>query len=93
MLEEISELIGLQMYTPDGIFLGNVDNVVMEVDKRRVDGLFIGETNPLLVEGSAGVNVPYRWVQAVGDVIILKYFPQRVSLTKEAPQEEEIVDY
>ena len=90
MLEEISEMIGLQVYTPDGVFLGNVDNIVMEVENRRVDGLFVGETNPLLVENSASVNIPFRWIQAVGDVIILKYFPQRVSLSGEAPAEEEM---
>lgn len=79
MLEEASELIGLQVYTPNGIFLGNVDNLVIDLEKRRVDGLFISETNPLLVEDSKAVNVPFRWIQAVGDIIILKYFPKRVT--------------
>jgi len=79
MLEEASEFIGLQVYTPNGIFLGNVDNLVIDLDKRRVDGLFISETNPLLVEDSKAVNVPFRWIQAVGDIIILKYFPKRVT--------------
>ena len=80
MLEEISELIGLQVYTSDGIFLGNVNNVVIDLDTQKIYGLFIGDTNPLLVEDSLPVNVPYRWVQAVGDIIILRYFPRRVSL-------------
>jgi sporulation protein YlmC with PRC-barrel domain len=26
--------------------------------------------------------VPYRWIQAVGDVVILKYFPKRVTTRK-----------
>ncbi len=80
MLEEISELIGLQVYTSDGIFLGNVNNVVIDLDTQKIYGLFIGDTNPLLVEDSLPVNVPYRWVQAVGDIIILRYFPKRVSV-------------
>ena len=80
MLEEISELIGLQVYTSDGIFLGNVNNVVIDLDTQKIYGLFIGDTNPLLVEDSMPVNVPYRWVQAVGDIIILRYFPRRVSI-------------
>ncbi len=80
MLEEISELIGLQVYTSDGIFLGNVNNVVIDLDTQKIYGLFIGDTNPLLVEDSLPVNVPYRWVQAVGDIIILRYFPRRVSI-------------
>ena len=80
MLEEISELMGLQVYTSDGIFLGNVNNVVIDLDTQKIYGLFIGDTNPLLVEDSLPVNVPYRWVQAVGDIIILRYFPKRVSV-------------
>ena len=82
MLEEISELIGLQVYTDKGIFLGNVNNLIVDIDNCQVEGLFIGDTNPLLVEGSKPVSVPYRWIQSVGDIIILRYFPKRVSLKK-----------
>jgi sporulation protein YlmC with PRC-barrel domain len=84
MLEEISELVGLQVYTHDGIFLGNVNNLVVDIDESQVEGLFIGDTNPLLVEGSRAVSVPYRWIQSVGDIVILRYFPKRVSLKKKA---------
>lgn len=28
------------------------------------------------------MSVPYRWVQSVGDIVILRYFPKRVSLKK-----------
>jgi sporulation protein YlmC with PRC-barrel domain len=84
MLEEASELIGLQVYTTNGIFLGNVNNLVIDLDNKRVDGLFVSETNPLLVEESKAVNVPFRWIQSVGDIIILKYFPKRVTTKKAA---------
>ena len=83
-LEEISEIIGLQVYTNQGVFLGNVNNLVVDVENGSVDGLFIGETNPLLVEGSRAVSVPYRWIQSVGDIVILRYFPKRVT-AKKAP--------
>ena len=84
MLEEISEIIGLQVYTQNGVFLGNVNNLVVDVDNGAVDGIFVGETNPLLVEGSRAVSVPYRWVQSVGDIVILRHFPKRVT-TRKAP--------
>ncbi|TLZ51615.1 MAG: photosystem reaction center subunit H [Methanobacteriota archaeon] len=82
LLEEISELIGLQVYTNGGVFLGNVNNVVVDVENGQVDGLFVQETNPLLVEGSRAVSVPYRWIQSVGDIVVLRYFPKRVSVKK-----------
>ncbi|WP_400260036.1 PRC-barrel domain-containing protein [Candidatus Methanomassiliicoccus intestinalis] len=84
MLEEASELIGLQVYTSAGIYLGNVTNLVVDFDKKKVEGLFINETNPLLVEESKAVSVPFRWIQSIGDIIILRYFPKRVSSKKPA---------
>ncbi|WP_019178566.1 PRC-barrel domain-containing protein [Methanomassiliicoccus luminyensis] len=84
MLEEASELIGLQVYTSNGIFLGNVNNLVIDLENKRVDGLFVSETNPLLVEESKAVNVPFRWIMSVGDIILLKYFPKRVTTKKAA---------
>jgi sporulation protein YlmC with PRC-barrel domain len=84
MLEEATELIGLQVYTPNGVFLGHVNNLVLDLEGKKVDGLFVGETNPLLVEESRAVSVPYRWIQSIGDVIILKYFPKRVQYKRPA---------
>lgn len=83
MLEEISEMIGLQVYTKSGMFLGTVNNIVVNMDEGKVDGIFVGDTNPLLVEDSKSVNVPFRWVSAIGDIILLRYFPKRVSISEE----------
>ncbi len=82
LLEELSEYIGLPVYTHNGVFLGNVNNLVVDVENGAVDGLYVGETNPLLVEGSKAVSVPYRWVQSVGDVVLLRYFPKKVAIRK-----------
>jgi sporulation protein YlmC with PRC-barrel domain len=89
MLEEASEIIGMQVYTPNGVFLGNVNNLVVDVEERKVDGLFVSESNPLLVEDSKAVNVPFRWIQAIGDIVLLKYFPKRVNARRPAPKPAE----
>ena len=83
MLEAISEIIGMQVYTPSGTYLGNVDNLVMDMENKAVDGIFIRQSNPLLVEGSTSINIPYRWIQSIGDVVILKYFPKRVAMARD----------
>jgi sporulation protein YlmC with PRC-barrel domain len=85
MLEEVSELIGVQVYTNKGTFLGNVSNVILDIENRNIDSLFITDTNPLLVEDSRNVAVPYRWVSSVGDIILLRFFPKRVSVKKAMP--------
>jgi sporulation protein YlmC with PRC-barrel domain len=89
MLEEASELIGLQVYTSQGIFLGSIGNLVVDVDENKVQGLFVTSTNPLLVEGSKSVNVPYRWISSIGDIVILKYFPKRVAVKRSSKPKTE----
>lgn len=82
MLVEMTELLGRQIYTPDGRLLGEVDNVVVDVEAAKIDGVYVEESSPMLVEDSRPTNVPYRWVAAVNDVVVLKYFPRRVSVKK-----------
>ena len=81
MMTEITELIGLEVYTDKGYLLGTVEDVVVDTDVQSVYGLYIGKTNPLLVEDGVAVLVPYRWVKAVGDVIILRKFPSFISIS------------
>jgi len=88
MMEEATELIGLQVYTQHGIYLGNVDNLIFDLEKKKLDAVLVRDTNPLLVEESKNVAIPYRWIQAVGDVVVLRYFPKRVSF-KKSPEEEQ----
>ncbi len=85
MLSEINDFIGMEVYTDRGIALGNIDDLVIETDTQKIEGLFIGNPNPLLVEHSRPVSVPYRWIQSVGDVIVLKYFPKFVE-TEPTPE-------
>jgi sporulation protein YlmC with PRC-barrel domain len=83
MLEEYTSLLGLQIYTNYGVFVGVVNNIILDVKKHRADSFFVEETNPSLVEASRSITVPYRWVQHVGDIILLKHFPEHVELSDE----------
>ena len=84
MLVEMTELLGRQVFTPEGRLLGEVGNVVVDVEGSKVDGIYLDEPSPLLVEDAKPINVPYRWVSAVNDVVLLKYFPKRVSMKRTA---------
>lgn len=79
----------MQVYTNQGVQLGTVENVVLDVTNSKIDALYISGTNPILVEDSVNLNVPYRWIQAVGDIILLKYFPGKVALKKEIEEKPE----
>lgn len=81
MMTEATELIGLEIYTDKGYLLGTIKDVLLDVNEQMIYGLYVEKTNPLLVEDGVPVVVPYRWVKAVGDVILLKKFPSYVSIT------------
>ena len=87
--EEVTTFLKLPVYTRDGVYVGHVRNVFFDMDEKRISSLLVTNTNPSLVEGTVDVAVPYRWVNAVGDIVILSHFPERVTTKK---KEEETTE-
>jgi len=85
----VTDFINLPVYTNRGIYVGEVRNVLVDIDERCVAKLILTETNKNIVENGMDIAVPYRWVAAVGDIIILSYFPERVEMPREEEEEEE----
>ena len=73
--QEITSLVGREVYSNSGVFVGEVEDLQLDMDAERVTGLALGEINRELfgarVDGSKGILVPYRWVRAVGDVVLV----------------------
>lgn len=88
-MEEITRFVNLPVYTPGGTFVGNVKNVILDFNSRKLDGLLVGKTNPALVEGGVDVAIPYRWVRAYSDILLLSHFPARVELPAPPPEAED----
>jgi len=90
--QEITSLVGREVYSNNGVFVGQVEDLRLHVDGEAVTGLALGQLNRTLfgdeIDGSKGVIVPYRWVRAVGDIILVTDVVERV---KEADEEEEEV--
>ncbi len=86
--EEVTSFLKLPVYTREGTYVGHVKNVFLDCDEKRVSSLLVTNTNPSLVEGSIDVSVPYRWVNAVGDIVILSNFPAKVTTRKEKESEK-----
>ncbi|MHB8632497.1 MAG: PRC-barrel domain-containing protein [Thermoplasmatota archaeon] len=82
---EVTSFINLPVYTSGGRHVGVVQNVILDLPNRRVGSLLLTRTNPKIVEGGYNVAVPYRWVAAIGEIVILSNFPDKVVA---APSEE-----
>ncbi|WIV66890.1 PRC-barrel domain-containing protein [Natrialbaceae archaeon AArc-T1-2] len=87
--QEITSLVGREVYSNNGVFVGEIEDLRLDLDGEAVTGLALGELNPELfgsnVDQARGIIVPYRWVRAAGDIILINDVVERVR----DPDEEE----
>jgi sporulation protein YlmC with PRC-barrel domain len=79
------------VYSNNGVFIGEVEDLRLDLDSEQVTGLALHELNrELFAEEAAsarGVIVPYRWVQAVGDIVIVNDLVERIQQPDEDGEE------
>jgi len=80
MLVEFTDMLDLPVITDRGVQLGIISNVIFDVERNVVYELLVSETNPDIVEEGHDVAVPWRWIQTVDNVVVLRYFPGRIKL-------------
>ncbi len=80
MLAKVTKLETLKVYTDKGLYVGVVDDVIIDFEKGSIYGLYVENTNTELVEAGASISIPYRLVKTIGHVIILKGFPEFVKI-------------
>lgn len=80
--QEITALVGREVYSSNGVFIGEVEDVRLNLDEIEVTGLAIHQVNEALfgeqTDGARGIIVPYDWVQAVGDVVLVSDLIERL---------------
>ena len=82
MLGEVTDIYDLEVFTHKGIFLGIVQEVMIDTSTRKVYELILRDTNPTLVEESRSLAIPYRWVRSISNVVLLRYFPGKVKIKR-----------
>ena len=91
--QEITTLVGREVYSKNGVFVGEVEDLRLDLDRQEVTGLALHQINTELfdqeVRTSRGVILPYRWVQAVGDVVIVNDIVERIR-SPDSDEEEEV---
>ena len=77
MRTQITELFGLRVYTDRAVFVGSVDDVVVDVDQKKIDSLAVGELNPEIgeVKGYSGLQIPFRIIKSIGNIVIIRHIP------------------
>ncbi len=89
--QEITNLVGREVYSTNGVYVGQVEDVKLDFDAEHVTGLALHKVNGDLLDarldGHRGVMVPYRWIQAVGDVILVSDVVEQLSSSDEDDDE------
>ncbi len=81
---EISSIMGLEVYTERGVFVGRVEDAVLDAENGTVSGLAVGSLNRELFDlRGKGIIVPFRWITAVGDIVIMKHTRKMVAAKKD----------
>jgi len=92
--QEITSLVGREVYSNNGVFVGEIEDVRLDLDARSVTGLALAELNHELfagrVDANTGVIVPYRWIRAVGDVVLINDVIERLDTGSDEEEEAEI---
>lgn len=90
--QEITSLVGREVYSNNGVYVGEVEDLRLDIDDEVVTGLAVSEINRELFEGIAtgarGVMLPYRWVMSVGDVVLVNDLVERVPPPETEESEE-----
>ena len=92
--QEITTLVGREVYSKNGVFVGEVEDIRLDLDRQSVTGLALHQLNNELFSADArsarGVIIPYRWVQAVGDVVIVNDIVERLHQPDDETDGEEV---
>jgi sporulation protein YlmC with PRC-barrel domain len=85
MKTQITELFGLSVYTDKAVYVGDIEDVVIDVDGKKLDSIAVGNLNPEFVDvkGFRGIKIPYRMIKSIGDVVVVRHLAHAFK-----PQEE-----
>jgi sporulation protein YlmC with PRC-barrel domain len=84
MRAELTSLFGLNVYTNNGVYVGKVQDLVIDVEDQKITGLAVSDINRELFDiTSRGIIIPYRWVITAADIILVRDVIQRYRKKKE----------
>lgn len=70
-IKKISDVLGKQVYTSDGDFLGSVEEVNLVDNKIEGWRIRVGTGFMGSLGGARGVIVPHQFVKSIGDVFVV----------------------
>jgi len=89
-IKKISEVVGKKVYTDEGSFFGEIEEVNLVDNKVESWRIKIGGGLTSLFNGARGVIIPHSYVKSVEDVFIIS--PLAMPSQQEMPEMSDEVD-
>jgi sporulation protein YlmC with PRC-barrel domain len=77
MKSQITELFDLKVYTEKSVFVGEVEDILIDIDSKKMESIVVGKLNQQLVDikNYKGLKVPFRIIRSIGDIILIRHLP------------------
>ena len=92
-IRRISEVIGKQVYTSEGDFFGQVEEVTITDNKIEGWRIKVGSSFMHLLGGAKGVIIPHQFVKAIGDILVINKSSLPIGSRDEAIELSSEIDY
>ena len=75
MRNQITELFDLKVYTEKSVFVGEVEDILIDIDSKKMESIVVGKLNQQLVDikNYKGLKGPFRIIRSIGDIILVRH--------------------
>jgi sporulation protein YlmC with PRC-barrel domain len=77
MRSQITDMFELKVYTEKSVYVGEVEDVLIDVESKKMESVVVGKLNQQLVDikNYKGLKVPFRIIRSIGDIILIRHLP------------------
>lgn len=76
----VKKYLDKPVYTSEGVYVGEVEEVMISLDDSSITGLGLTQCNSELFKNHShnvgSIQVPYEWVLERNDVVVLRSIPE-----------------
>ena len=85
MKAQITDLFGLKIYSENGMYVGEIEDLFIDIDSKRIESLAVGNLTSEIGDLGThrGVKIPFRLVKSISDVVVIRHIPQLFHGTEE----------
>jgi sporulation protein YlmC with PRC-barrel domain len=75
MRNQITEMFELKVYTEKSVFVGEVEDVLIDVESKKMESVVVGKLNQQLVDikNYKGLKIPFRIIRSIGDIVLIRH--------------------